>query len=60
MKGVLDMLIKFHCPHCQAALNVGSDFAGKEGTCPNCKKKLTVPEKSEEAQSETEKTSKKE
>jgi len=54
------MLIKFKCTHCQVALSVGSDSAGKKGTCPNCKKELTVPEKSEEAQSKTEKTAKKE
>lgn len=51
----MKMLIKFNCPHCRVALQVGSDFSGKEGTCPNCKKKLTVPEKSEETQRETEK-----
>ena len=53
------MLIKFACPHCKVALNVGSDFAGKKGNCPNCKKELTVPEKSEVAQNEAEKTAKK-
>ena len=53
------MLIKFKCPHCQVALNVGSDFVGEKGVCPQCKKELTVPEKSEEAQGESEKTAKK-
>jgi len=53
------MLIKFTCPHCQVALSVGADFAGKKGACPNCKKELTIPEKSEETQKETKKTAKK-
>jgi DNA-directed RNA polymerase subunit M/transcription elongation factor TFIIS len=53
------MLIKFSCPHCQAALSVGSDFAGKKGACPNCKKELTIPEKSEDSQKAAEKTAKK-
>lgn len=53
------MLIKFNCPYCQATLNAGSDFAGKKCACPNCKKELTIPEKSEETQKETKKTAKK-
>lgn len=39
------MLISFECPHCQTALQAGSDLVGKEGSCPHCKKKITVPEK---------------
>ncbi|MBN2269549.1 MAG: hypothetical protein JXN61_02985 [Sedimentisphaerales bacterium] len=50
------MLIKFTCPHCKISLNVGSDFAGKKGVCPNCKKELTVPGKSENAPEEAKKT----
>lgn len=39
------MLLKFKCQHCQATLQVGSDFAGQKGKCPNCQKEITVPEK---------------
>jgi len=40
------MSITFECPHCQAALQVESDFAGKTGLCPRYKNELTVPEQS--------------
>jgi DNA-directed RNA polymerase subunit RPC12/RpoP len=53
------MLISFKCPHCQAALQAGSDFAGKDGNCPHCKKKVTVPEKNSGTEKEGEKTAKK-
>ena len=59
MKGVLNMLIKFNCPHCQASLCVGRDFAGKKAACPKCKKEVTIPHKSEQSQEVTEKTAKK-
>ena len=39
------MLIEFECQHCQKLLRAGSDYAGKKGKCPNCKKEITVPEK---------------
>jgi hypothetical protein len=45
-KEYFDMLINFKCPHCQTALQVGSDFAGKTGVCPKCKKEVTVPAQS--------------
>jgi hypothetical protein len=54
------MLISFDCPHCQTALQVGSDFAGKPCLCPKCKKKITIPEKDSEIQSEQQETAKKE
>ena len=48
------MLIKFNCPHCQAALSVGVNFAGKKGGCPNCNEEVTIPKKSENTQKTTE------
>jgi hypothetical protein len=54
------MLIKFKCPHCQLALNVGDDLAGEKATCPNCKKELTIPEKDSGIQNEEKGTAKKE
>ncbi len=40
------MGILFHCSSCDRPLNVGEQFAGKPGVCPNCKKTISVPEKS--------------
>ena len=37
------MAIRFKCPHCQKPLSVKNEFAGKKGTCPACKKGLTIP-----------------
>lgn len=37
------MLIKFRCPHCQTALEAGSNLAGKKGSCPKCNKTISVP-----------------
>ena len=37
------MAIEFNCPHCKANLKAGSELAGTKGTCPNCKKEITVP-----------------
>jgi len=51
------MLISFECPHCQASLQAGNDLAGKEGACPHCKKKVTVPEKNSGAENEEKKNS---
>ena len=38
------MPIKFTCPHCQKAINVRDELAGKKGACPGCKKAVTVPQ----------------
>jgi len=54
------MLIRFKCPHCQVVLKVGSDYSGQKGTCPGCKKEVTIPEKSEGIQDTTEEATKKE
>jgi hypothetical protein len=43
------MPIKITCPHCQSKLSVKDHMAGKKGTCPNCKKVLTVPSKTSAA-----------
>jgi endogenous inhibitor of DNA gyrase (YacG/DUF329 family) len=59
MKGVVCMLISFNCPHCQASLKAGSDFAGKTGGCPKCGKEVKVPEQNTVAQSEHKETAKK-
>lgn len=45
------MLISFKCPHCQASLQVGSNFAGKKEICPVCKEALTVPKQDEKTTS---------
>lgn len=37
------MSIKFRCPHCEKALSVKDQLAGKKGTCPGCKKVVIVP-----------------
>jgi len=39
------MLIRFECPHCKARLQVGVKLIGTKGTCPSCKKEITVPDK---------------
>jgi len=54
------MLISFKCPHCQASLQVGSDFAGKTGICHKCKKEITVPEQDVVTQSDKKEPEKKE
>ncbi len=38
------MPVRFPCPHCLSRLTVSRKFAGKQGRCPNCKVRLTVPE----------------
>ncbi len=36
------------CPGCQKSFKVSDKFAGKSGPCPNCKRTLEVPEKTQE------------
>ena len=36
------------CPGCLKSFKVSDKFAGRTGPCPNCKRTLKVPEKSEE------------
>ena len=36
-------MIRFACQHCGAKLQVSPARAGKEGRCPHCKNKLTIP-----------------
>jgi len=36
--------MKFNCPHCQKALNVKDEIAGKKGKCPSCGGAVTIPE----------------
>jgi len=40
--------MKFNCPHCQKALNVKDELAGKKGKCPFCGQALVVPAPAEE------------
>jgi len=54
------MIIEFKCSHCQVLLKAESNLSGQKGTCSNCKKEVTVPEKSEEIQDKTEEATKKE
>jgi hypothetical protein len=42
------MAINVTCPNCMKRFTVGDQFAGKEGPCPKCKGKITIP-KLEEA-----------
>lgn len=36
------------CPGCRKSFKVSDQFAGRSGPCPNCKRTLQVPEKSQE------------
>lgn len=42
------MSIPVICPGCKKSFNVDDKFAGKTGPCPNCKTKITIPEKKPE------------
>jgi hypothetical protein len=42
------MAILVLCPGCKKRFNVDDKFAGKTGACPNCKGKITIPEKQPE------------
>ncbi len=42
------MPIQVTCANCLKRFQVSDKFAGKSGACPNCKKELRVPDKSEE------------
>jgi len=42
------MAIPVVCPGCKKSFNVDDKFAGKTGPCPNCKAKITIPEKKPE------------
>ncbi len=46
------MGILFSCPQCVRPLNVGDEFAGRPGLCPNCRQTIAVPRSSEIAQQE--------
>jgi hypothetical protein len=37
-------MIRFPCQHCGAKLQISPAHAGKEGLCPRCKNKLTIPQ----------------
>lgn len=38
------MPIKFNCPECSTPLEAADGMAGKKGSCPRCKKAVSVPE----------------
>ena len=42
------MPIQVTCANCLKRFQVSDKFAGKSGACPNCKKEIRVPDKSEE------------
>lgn len=42
------MPIPVTCPSCFKRFNVSDQFAGKSGPCPNCKKPIKIPDKSEQ------------
>lgn len=41
------MGVLFHCSNCERPLNVGEQFAGQAGMCPNCRETINVPFESE-------------
>jgi hypothetical protein len=47
------MSIPIVCPGCKKSFNVDDKFAGKTGPCPNCKTKITIPEKRPEVKIHT-------
>ena len=42
------MPINVTCPGCLERFSVAEKFAGKEGPCPNCKQKITIPSAEEQ------------
>jgi hypothetical protein len=42
------MPIPVTCPSCLKRFTVGDKFAGQTGPCPNCRKPIKIPEKTEE------------
>ena len=42
------MSIRVTCPGCHTRFNVSDKFAGRVGPCPKCKKKIQIPDKTEE------------
>lgn len=44
------MPITVVCPSCKARFNVSDKFAGKQGPCPKCKAKITIPKLEEQVQ----------
>lgn len=56
----IDMTVKFRCPHCQVHLEAGIKLMGTTGSCPNCGKEITVPEKDEHTPGEKKETATKE
>ena len=38
------MPIEFDCPHCGSHLSLWDELAGKQGSCPQCRKPLVVPD----------------
>ena len=38
------MPIRVTCPGCLKKFQVGEQFAGRKGPCPNCKKEITIPD----------------
>lgn len=39
------MSIEFHCPGCRALIRVALSSGGKQGSCPQCRTKLIIPER---------------
>jgi Zn-dependent protease with chaperone function len=38
------MAIQFRCRHCEKAIKVRSEYAGRLASCPGCKEKVRIPE----------------
>src|SRR3989442_287090 len=47
------MSIRFKCPHCQKALVVKDEVAGKKGACPACKQAVQIPVPVSQAEAES-------
>ena len=37
------MPVRFHCPHCNNFTEVADEFAGQEGPCKHCGRRITIP-----------------
>jgi predicted Zn finger-like uncharacterized protein len=56
----MNMPIQFTCPHCQASLQATDNMLGKQGTCPKCKKEITVQGQKVETSDDKKESAKKE
>jgi hypothetical protein len=36
-------MLQFRCPHCGGVIRLKGEFAGRQGSCPHCKKGIRAP-----------------